>query len=650
MRNVRAHYIRPNHTARIPERFIILDAEAHRHKDSRGEVQSWALAVATFLTWSKTGTLVQTTSRFDTPAELWQAVSEFTRVGRRTVLYAHNLNYDLRITQALSILPQLQWTMRDMRLDGRGSWSKWNRDKASLILCDSASIFPVKLETLAPMFGMRKLPLPPSGQRDKLFARCERDVLILSHAVQAYVQWLRSGVCGNWQMTGASQAWSHWRHSHYTHKILVHDNADALAAERAAMHSGRCEAFRHGHQSKGPFYEYDWQNSYPRIARDCSLPTQFRGTVTTPNPQSMARFWNKYAVLAQLEVTTTEPIVPAQHDERTLWPVGTFTTTLWDPEIRLLQEHGATFRVHKAWLYKREPALKDWAEWILSSLHDRSDTIEPWQRLILKHWSRALIGRFGMRYKSWESFATAETGRVYMSQLYDSEHGSTKELLQIGTDIFISGEQKEINDGCPQITSYIMSEARARLWRVYRDVGQQNVLYMDTDSLIVTGNAHRHIQQQGNMGVYNGLRSKGRFSSVDIYGPRSIICEKRPAVSGMPKGAVKVARDTYEGETWRSGKESIRQREHDKVRVNVRTFTLRPNQNRRHFLSDGNTVPYQLPGYTPIVRDVNGSSKARTSGRNDYSTLLAQTKTTRNSNRPKRYRHSAGNTMRSMPP
>src|SRR5208282_4960997 len=98
--------------------------------------------------------------------------------------------------------------------------------------------------------------------------------------IVAYVNWLRTGQCGNWKMTGASQSWSHFRHSHYTHKILVHDNAEALAAERSAMHSGRCEAYRWGKQTSGPYTEYDWQNSYPRIARDTDMPTKLRGTLT----------------------------------------------------------------------------------------------------------------------------------------------------------------------------------------------------------------------------------------------------------------------------------------------------------------------------------------------------------------------------------
>lgn len=650
MRDVPAHYIRSNEQARIPARYVILDTESLRERNKRGEVQSWALAVATFLEWTKSGELRQSTTRYETPMELWSAVSDFTKVGRRTVLYAHNLNYDLRISQAISCLPGLGWTLKDMRIDGRGSWSKWSRDKASLTLCDSASIFPVKLAQLAPMFGMTKPPLPASSEREKLFARCEADVAILAAAIVAYVNWLRTGQCGNWKMTGASQSWSHFRHSHYTHKILVHDNAEALAAERSAMHSGRCEAYRWGKQTSGPYTEYDWQNSYPRIARDTDMPTKLRGTLTAPDSKRLVALTKQYAVLAEVEVTTTEPIVPTHHNDKIMWPVGTFRTTLWDPELRLLWESGASFRVHRAWLYHKQPVLKDWAEWILSQLHDPSDTTEPWKKLILKHWSRALIGRFGMRYKAWEKCASAPDSRVYISTLYDMDSGSRKELMQVGTDIFMSGETKEIDDGCPQITSYIMSEARARLWRVYQQIGSQNVVYMDTDSLIVSPDGHRAVQENYNNPLFGGLRSKGRYRNLHIYGPRALVVDTKPVFAGMPKGSTETKPGTWTGEVWRGAKESIKANEPNIVRIQWRPFKVDYNQARRYFNGDGSTIPYELPGNAPCGQIIPLPTVRERLDSIDYPAVLTPTKTKRHPVGPNQRRYSANNTVRPMPP
>jgi DNA polymerase type B, organellar and viral len=396
-------------------------------------------------------------------------------------------------------------------------------------------------------------------------------------------------------MTGASQSWSHWRHSHYTHKILVHDNEDALAAERAAMHTGRCEAWKWGKHNKEAWTEYDWQNSYPRIARDSLLPTKLLGTVSSPSAESLDTLIRKYAVLADCEVTTDTPCVPAQSEGRTLWPIGTFRTVLWDPEICLLREANATIRVHRAWLYKREPALREWAEWIISSLHEKEGTVEPWQKLILKHWSRALIGRFGMRYRAWDKYAVSEESRICISQTYNMDTGSQSELMQVGHDIFVLGKETEINDGAPQITGYIMSEARARLWRASQLIGTDHISYMDTDSLLVDSAGHRYIQSHQHYAIFDGLRSKAKYNRIHIYGPRSAIFDKRLSVSGLPKGSVQNGKDTWTGQVWRGAKESVRLNESNTVNITSTSFNLRYNACRRNYLASGNTAPWVYP-------------------------------------------------------
>jgi hypothetical protein len=623
MRDVRAHYIKRNEQAKVPSRFVIFDTEAIRERTKKGERQSWSLACATFLEWTKRATVKQSITRYETAMDLWSAVSDFTRVGHRTVVYAHNLNYDLRISCALSLLPRLGWTLRDIRLDGRGSWSKWSRGKATLTLCDSASIFPVSLDILGKTFSMPKLPLPQSTEREKLFERCERDVQILSTAIISYISWMRSGILGNWQMTGASQAWSHWRHSHYTHKVLIHDNEEALKAEREAMYAGRCEAWRWGLYRGRTWYEYDWENSYPRIARDVGLPSRFVGTLTRTDFGNFESLSKRYCILAELEITTDSPCVPTTHDQRIAWPCGPFVSTLWDPEIRLLRENGATFRVRRAWLYKREPILKDWAEWILSSLHNKTAKIEPWQKLILKHWSRALIGRFGMRYRSWEEFGTAPTENVSVSHLLNLDDASQQQLMQVGTQLYISGPLREIDDGCPQITGYIMSEARAKLWHATQRIGMDHCYYMDTDSLIVDIDGHKAIQSAYGIDIFDGLRSKGAYHKLHIYGPRSIICNKKPSVSGMPKGSVKTEQDKWQGEVWRGATESIRLGEHDVVSIRNTEFRLRYNQRRRWFDSSGHTHPYHIGDNGCLSPEYTERIPVRPVGTDDYTSMLS---------------------------
>jgi len=415
------------------------------------------------------------------------------------------------------------------------------------------------------------------------------------------------------------------------------------------MHAGRCEAWKWGTYSDDVYYEYDWQNSYPRIARDNGLPARLSGVIRNPSAKRLSNLSGRYCILAELECTTQKPCVPASHDGRILWPTGTFRTTLWNPEIDLLEQHGANYVVHRAWLYQREPILKDWAEWILYSLHSKAEPIEAWQRLILKHWSRALIGRFGMRYRSWEHFAVSPDFLVFMSTLITENTETTSELLQIGNDVFTSGELKEIDDGCPQVTGYIMSVARAKLWRASIAIGQANVYYMDTDSLIVDSNGHTAIQAGSDNPLFDGLRSKGRYNHIQIYGPRSIILDKRPTVAGMPKRSVEVEPRKWEGEVWRGATESIRLGESDSVRIRNSHFTMRYSDKRRAFDTDGSTIPYSLPSGTPSRKPNIRPNRYTEAVNNGYPAMLASSKATKHMPRSERTKRNGNSTVRPVP-
>ena len=600
MRATPAHYIRGNSAARVPDRIICLDTEADRREIPKGEDQTWSLGVASFTVWTKQGDRQTNYFNYETPLDLWRDVHAFTRAKRRTILYAHNVGYDIRISQAIKILPEFGWSLADARIEDRATWMKWRLGDRTLILADTYSIFNVSLGRIGHAIGWDKLPLPDCDEREALFARCFRDVEILTVAVIEYLEWLRTGECGNWQITGAGQSWAHWRHSFYTHRVLVHDNSEALEAERAAMHTGRCEAWKWGENDAERIYEYDYSNAYPRIARDIAVPTRFKGTAISPTVADIRRASRTYAVLAQVTVTTRTPICPVNNSGRYLWPVGRFDTVLWDSELELLWNYADNVQVHRAWYYTKEPALKAWGEWIIQQIHDDTGTVPEWKKLVLKNWSRTLIGRFSMKYHSWDTIAQSPDSKVWVSEYTDTDTGETGKIMQLGHDLMMQSGENDGPDYCPQITGYIMAEARRKLWYAIQLAGANNVLYMDTDSLIVSSNGSERIQRADKTTLLDGFNRKGVSHGWRIYGPRAIILDRSKKVAGLPRQSTEYERHKWVGVTWESTGQAITSGYSTTVRLRNREFHLVPNPSRRYLKSDGSTAPYILPEGIPV--------------------------------------------------
>src|SRR5258706_7932429 len=346
MRSRTWHYIKPNETTNVPRRLIFLDTESRQERTAVGQVETWALAVACFRAQRPDRKPSETWETFDDPEMLWKAVDAYVGKSGRTVLWCHNLGYDSRIAELFDLLPAMGYTLVAHNLGAKGAWLMWRRGRASLTMVDSASVFPCELLRLGAYLGLPKLPLPPEGARGVgLYSRCWRDVEILRAAVLAYLDWIEREDLGNWQLTGAGQSWATFRHRFMDRRLLVHDDAEALSAERRAMWTGRCEAYWHDELGFQVVHEWDLSLAYPRIAKDINVPVRLLG----PMPDDYD--WRKIldskgtALLAEVTVTTDLPVVPTEDDGRILWPTGTFTTTLWDVEIRAALDAGAHVEV-----------------------------------------------------------------------------------------------------------------------------------------------------------------------------------------------------------------------------------------------------------------------------------------------------------------
>lgn len=592
-----AHYMRQNHAGRVPRRIVTLDSEAYRDKRRGGETHRMRVAVGAFDRLEADGRPKGKTEWFETAddGDLWRWVTSKCATSHRTVVFAHNLAYDLRITKALEHLPSLGYACKGIALTNYSCWARFHDGSRSLWLCDTLSWLPVPLERLGAILRHRKPKLP--GELDpasQWLARCRADVEITREAMLRVIAWLHDDDLGDFRLTGAAQSQAAFRHRFLEPRtLLVHDQGEAIEAERRASFAGRCEVWRHG-EVKGDVTEWDFTASYARIAAEHDLPVRLIGE---RGPLPLARAANlaaHYAVLADCTITTEVPIVPAIHDARIVWPVGSFETTLWAPEWLAAAESGAHVEIRRLWLYRRAPILKSWADWVLAALDGAPPGDDPLVRIVLKEWSRALIGRFGLRYASLESIGEGAGHDFALYPVRDEATGLDTTYLQLGGQLFEQGERVEARSSMPQIMGAVMSIARMRLWRCMQAAGLDHVLYVDTDGLLVDATGSRRLAAAVKAGELHGLRRKAGYKGCVLRGPRNVDLGESRRVSGVPRKAERLAPGIYRGEVWETLPGSLRRRRSDRVVLSERLFKVGDNDPRRLHLADGVTAPLTL--------------------------------------------------------
>lgn len=574
----------------MPRRWITLDTEAWRNTTAKGETQTFRLGVAAFDHQARKGDpwAPSELGRFSDPYTMWQWVDARCKDGKRTILLAHNLGYDLRVGQAFTWLPKLGWTLEIIRLDGGSTWASWRCGPRSLTMIDTVSWFGCSVEKLGDALGVEKLPLPSDEDSDALmFDRCTVDVRILQTAWLRTLDWLERGDFGTWKPTGAGQGWAAFRHRWMDTRILHHGVPSIAAAEREAAWTGRCEAWRWGRLPRGVWSEWDFECAYAHVAQDCDLPVRLQGHV---GPRTAAKALESPSAglnLVRATITQSVPVAPSRGSHGILWPVGTFTGWYWDIELQEVIRSGGTVECHEGWSYEAAPALRTWATWVLETLEAPMDRVDPMARLVVKGWSRSLIGRFGSKWAEWAEYGEAHEPGVHLSVVRDVPADRTFRMLTLGDRCIAEGESTDADDGAVAIMSYVMTVARLRVLAAMAVAGVDHLAYVDTDGVLVDRvGADRLSEAQ-----IPGLREKSRWRKVEVLGPRQIVLDGQLRAAGVSRRAVRVGPESWAGEVWQGLGAALATKNTAAVAVTARTWRLRGTDHRRAHVAGGHTEP-----------------------------------------------------------
>lgn len=591
------HYLRGNKACRYPRRIITFDSEARVERTRQGERHTFRNACASFDLIDK-DTLEPTKSElvdFDDHAALWEWVTRHARSHDRTIVWAHNLAYDLRVTRAFEWLPANGWQCDFIYPDTTKVVARFSRQGRKLTFTDTFAWWPVSLERIAAALGLEKVPLPrQNGSAEAWRVRCRQDVIVTRAAVLRLLSWLEANDMGNWRLTGAAQAMGAFRHRFMTDRqLLVHREPAALDAERRAAWSGRCEIYRWG-PVRGPLEEWDFELAYLNLATSLDLPVALHGSTGRLDWGRYERLARRFRVVADVVVETAAPVVPAESGGRTVWPVGRFRTTAWDVELLAARARGARIEVEAAWLYRRGGALRRWGDWLLRALAAGNPDTDELTRILLKHWARALVGRFGLRYPDWRDAYSLDGCDVEYLPCLDVDTGEQTAYLQVGSQVRERIGLVEARDSMPAVMSYVMAAARIKLLEACEAAGDGNVFYVDTDSLLVNAAGGRRLRQWAADNTCPPLRRKAVYAGASLRAPRSIVVDNRMVQAGVPRNARSNGDGSFTGEVWEGLGESFKRHRPSEVRVTAKQFRLRAPDRRRHHLPNGATAPYIL--------------------------------------------------------
>lgn len=587
--------MRPLRTTRLPQSIIILSAQAELSGDRTGWSEHWRCGWVFHRRTGGKRRPCEISAPVQTPDRLWRNVTTWCGYAGATHMWVCDLSWIARVSSMFLHLPGLGWELQAFSLAPGGGWMAWRKGRATLRVSDVLTIWPDGFDHIATLFGTARKQVHPMERRWLPWqAAARQDCQILRTAVDAYMTWVSEEDLGPLAVTGNAQCWAAFRRRFMCEGILIHDDVDAREAERRAMWTGRCEAYWHGPLDHAVVHEWDLASAYTHICAEHSVPTLLHGAADPAVHVQSYLDDDRFLLLAEVDIDTDTPVVPTGHNGGIVWPVGHFRTVLWEPEIREALNNGADVRLVRGWRYRHSPALRGWALWILSGLDSQDTTAPSWRRAIQKRWGNVLVGRFGMRYPEWRKTAWNPESDVRYTPVLDMDTGDEYAMMQVGHDVWQQAGERDAHNAAPQVTGYVMSLARAQLWRLMSRLPERKVFYVDTDSMFVRMRDAHLMQALTHTEDGRNLRLKHAWAGMEIYGPRQTVTGDLVRISGVDRRAERVSQHDYEGELTEGLLEAIGQRRLDVVSVAPRQWHVAGTDTRRQGPPVGWTEPFRL--------------------------------------------------------
>ncbi|MGH3571191.1 MAG: hypothetical protein ACRDUW_05080 [Pseudonocardiaceae bacterium] len=255
---------------------------------------------------------------------------------------------------------------------------------------------------------------------------------------------------------------------------------------------------------------------------------------------------------------------------------------------------GATIVVHRSYVYAARPALSEWADWCIGVVERGDGDYSEVQRAAVKHWARALVGKFATRYTPWEPFGRSMEYGVEQHPIFDMDTQRLGKMLTVGDDAFVGWEALYSSDAFPAVMAVVMAEARVRLWTLMQIAGTGTVAYVDTDSLIVNeeGSAalDAFVRDHGGW----GLRLKGTYKRLTILGPRQLVVNGQQRIAGVPRKATNAGHGKWVGETWQGLNAAFNAGTTNRVIITPADWQPKGTDKRRLHLPGGLTAPMTI--------------------------------------------------------
>jgi hypothetical protein len=285
---------------------------------------------------------------------------------------------------------------------------------------------------------------------------------------------------------------------------------------------------------------------YPYAMMGDDLPIRYITTSHRATIPVLKLRMSKYYVIADVTVKTFEPVYPLIRDNKLIFPIGEFRTTLSHPELEYAIEHNQIKTVHTSVQYERGCLFDAYVNFFYDEKVKYKQAKDTTHGTIAKLFLNSLYGKFGQQQPHRELVKQVDFNGVTRMPMFNAKLQLNFQEINWYGDIYNEFRSGETAFSCAYIASAITAKARMLLWMYIKHAGKENVLYVDTDSLIVTARGSRRLSIYRHETRLGSLKLEAQSQRFIIQGNKDYSFGDQVKHKGVPGKAVKIDAITWE--------------------------------------------------------------------------------------------------------
>lgn len=532
---------------------------------------------------------------WENPLDMQQYIESLSRVKTTLYIFAHNVFFDLQVSDFFYWFTKQGWSLDFVYDKGLVYILSISKGKNRIRCISTTNFFQTTLKKMGEMVGLPKLDVDfESASDEELSTYCHRDVEIIKLSIEQYLEFLDKHGFGNFMLTKASQAFTAYRTRFLSKKIYTHRDEELSDFEKQSYFGGRVECFHIGEVPGGPFISLDVNSMYSFVMRTFAYPTKVIDYIEKPDYDQIRTARHSHCLIAKVHIDTDEPAYPYRKNGKLTFPIGSFPTYLCTEGLNYAVNHNHLVRVDEMAVYEKDHIFADYVDY-LYPLKDEYGAVGNliWRQLV-KDFLNSLYGKFAQKTALTEIDKDETFDGYYRKEITDLVTGKKEIITKLFNKTFIEWGEEIGKNSFIAIASHVTEYSRFYLYKLMKQAGLNNVLYVDTDSLKIRKKHRKYVGDYIDENRIGGLKVEDTFKKFTIYGPKDYETDNHKVMKGVPKRAEKIADNKYRYIGF------LKQDSHLRKEV-TRYFitqevekTLKREYNKGIVLPDGRVIPFKL--------------------------------------------------------